>query len=176
MIASRAYSESRVRDRGLPILQVCGEPKFVPSTANCTVPPLSKVPEPGVTVAVKVTVRRKPPDRPGRHGRGRGPGDVLCQRTAAVVAGGVDRVAAIGWVIGVRRYSESRVRDRGLPIARVCGEPKFVPSTANCTVPPLSKVLSRASPWPSEVYRLAGNRRIGRGRHGRARAHRAHCA
>ena len=51
----RAYSESRVRDRGLPIVS-CGEPKFVPSTANCTVPPLSKVPEPGVTVAVKVTV------------------------------------------------------------------------------------------------------------------------
>ena len=39
-----------------PLLKVSGEPKFVPSTANCTVPPLSKVPEPGVTVAVKVTV------------------------------------------------------------------------------------------------------------------------
>ena len=39
-----------------PLLKVTGEPKFVPFTANCTVPPLSKVPEPGVTVAVKVTV------------------------------------------------------------------------------------------------------------------------
>ena len=32
-----------------------GEPKFVPSTANCTVPPLSNVPEPATTAAVKVT-------------------------------------------------------------------------------------------------------------------------
>ena len=35
---------------------MAGEPKLLPSTANWTVPPLSKVPEPGVTVAVKVTV------------------------------------------------------------------------------------------------------------------------
>ena len=38
----------------LPPLKLTGEPKFVPSTANCTVPPLSNVPELGVTVAVKV--------------------------------------------------------------------------------------------------------------------------
>ena len=38
-----------------PPLKLKGEPKFAPSTANCTVPPLSKVPEPTVTVAVKVT-------------------------------------------------------------------------------------------------------------------------
>ena len=40
----------------LPALTVAGAPKVLPSTANCTVPPLSNVPEPGVTVAVKVTV------------------------------------------------------------------------------------------------------------------------
>ena len=38
-----------------PPLKLTGAPKFVPSTANCTVPPLSNVPEPAVTVAVKVT-------------------------------------------------------------------------------------------------------------------------
>ena len=38
-----------------PLARLTGDPKFVPSTANCTVPPLSNVPEPAVTAAVKVT-------------------------------------------------------------------------------------------------------------------------
>ena len=64
----RAHGQSRVRDRGLPPLKVFGEPKFVPSTANCTVPPLSNVPEPAVTVAVKVTLGQNT-DGFGRRGQ-----------------------------------------------------------------------------------------------------------
>ena len=37
-----------------PLVKLTGAPKFVPSTANCTVPPLSNVPEPATTAAVKV--------------------------------------------------------------------------------------------------------------------------
>ena len=38
-----------------PFVTPTSEPKFVPSTRNCTVPPLSNVPELAATVAVKVT-------------------------------------------------------------------------------------------------------------------------
>ena len=80
-----------------PLLQARGEPKFVPSTANCTVPPLSKVPEPGVTVAVKVTVW---PETAGLAEAVTAvvvvPVTFPVKGLLAVVAGGVDRVAAIG--------------------------------------------------------------------------------
>ena len=39
-----------------PFVKLAGEPKFVPSTANCTVPPLSNAPELAATTAVNVTV------------------------------------------------------------------------------------------------------------------------
>ena len=38
-----------------PLVKLTGAPKFAPSTANCTVPPLSNVPELAVSTAVKVT-------------------------------------------------------------------------------------------------------------------------
>ena len=38
-----------------PLAKLIGAPKFVPSTANCTVPPLSNAPAATTTAAVKLT-------------------------------------------------------------------------------------------------------------------------
>ena len=118
-----------------------GEPKFAPSILNCTEPPLSNVPAPGDTVAVKVTDCPKAdgltdeftvvvvfawlttcppltfPLLPAKFGSPAYVAVIVC----------VPTVSAESWIVA-------------LPPLRLAGEPKLTPSTANCTIPPLSKV------------------------------------
>ena len=86
-----------------PLVKLTGEPKFVPSTRNCTVPPLSNVPELGATVAVKVTAWPK----------AEGFGEEL---TVVVVLVGLPETIAILFPVTLRL---ALVTGTGLPNKRV---------------------------------------------------------
>ena len=135
----------------LPPLSAHRRTEFVPSTANCTVPPLSNVPEAGVTVAVKVTVC---PNADGFSDEVTAVVvdwrwvDRLAAAERAAAAGEVG-VAAVGGRDRVRAHAQGRVRDRGLaaaqasPASRSWSRPRRTAPCRRCRTCP-----RRASPWP----------------------------